>query len=285
MHLCNTFFELELEGKDMKSVSDWLQCHFMVRKFQYLPLRYAKKGEAVLVLDMPENPDPRLCSLHKPPRGVVETWGASLAVNAWAKKHGIGYRMPPWEVVKRVNSKVFSFEMSPKLPGSALLKSVVDAQRWIEESGGPKVLKTPQGFAGRGHFHVGSKGLDSFLKQHPEVIGEPWVERTFDFSTQWNIDRGIEYLGSTVLINKNDGTYLANRAQSDFGKYNWALFSHLEIVKPVLQRIEKLGYFGNLGIDAFVYWENGKEKLHPIVEINARKTMGWVVLQEEKNSH
>jgi predicted ATP-grasp superfamily ATP-dependent carboligase len=41
-----------------------------------------------------------------------------------------------------------------------------------------------------------------------------------------------------------------------------------------------LGYFGNVGIDAMLY--GSPVTLHPIVEINARKTMGWVALEVQK---
>jgi hypothetical protein len=40
-----------------------------------------------------------------------------------------------------------------------------------------------------------------------------------------------------------------------------------------------MGFRGNLGIDAMIY----DQKLHPIVEINLRKTMGWLALILGKN--
>ena len=43
-----------------------------------------------------------------------------------------------------------------------------------------------------------------------------------------------------------------------------------------------LGYFGNVGIDAMVYRSENGPQLHPIVEINARKTMGFAALELQK---
>jgi hypothetical protein len=43
-----------------------------------------------------------------------------------------------------------------------------------------------------------------------------------------------------------------------------------------------MGYCGHVGIDAFIYLWEGKQRLHPIVEINGRKTMSWVALQMPK---
>ena len=52
------------------------------------------------------------------------------------------------------------------------------------------------------------------------------------------------------------------------------------MVLPILEEMASMGYFGNAGFNAMIYDEN---ILHPIVEINARKTMGWVAfkLQEK----
>jgi hypothetical protein len=43
-----------------------------------------------------------------------------------------------------------------------------------------------------------------------------------------------------------------------------------------------LGYFGHVGFDAMIYKKNNTLHLHPIVEINARKTMGWVALMLQR---
>jgi predicted ATP-grasp superfamily ATP-dependent carboligase len=40
-----------------------------------------------------------------------------------------------------------------------------------------------------------------------------------------------------------------------------------------------MGFRGNVGIDSMIY----DGKLHPIVEINLRKTMGWVALKLGKS--
>jgi hypothetical protein len=44
-----------------------------------------------------------------------------------------------------------------------------------------------------------------------------------------------------------------------------------------------MGFFGNLGVDAFVYRHQGKLFVRSLVEINLRKTMSWVALCFQKN--
>ena len=47
------------------------------------------------------------------------------------------------------------------------------------------------------------------------------------------------------------------------------------MAEPIVKRVYARGFFGHLGVDAFVYSE---KRLQPVVEINARKTMSWVAL-------
>jgi hypothetical protein len=64
-----------------------------------------------------------------------------------------------------------------------------------------------------------------------------------------------------------------------FGPYFPYLKEHCSYALNTLKKMHKMGFFGNVGLDAMVY---EKGILQPIVEINARKTMGWVALQIQK---
>jgi len=101
------------------------------------------------------------------------------------------------------------------------------------------------------------------------------VNREMDFSTQWVIDKEPIYLGATVMENTKYGMY----SQTLIGKEIPFLKEHLEMVKQPLKLLCEAGYVGNLGIDAMVY----DNTLHPIVEINLRKTMGWLALKLERS--
>ncbi len=281
IHVCNTFFERELESPSQKPLCEWMRSHPVVLQLQFLPLLYAGPEDRILVSDLPANPDVRLTTLLD--KVAIQDWGPSLAIQSCANAKGFPYPMPPWETVRTINSKIFSFLESPRLPRAALLENEQMAERWIAGMPGPKVLKTAFGTAGNGHFHVGrSSHLSAFLasqfKQGLPVIGEPWVERLFDFSTQW---KEGHLLGATVFENEPNGTYkgtLAGPADKIFGPYLWALEEHLAIVQPLIEKIKKMGFFGHLGIDAYVY-KSDKARLQPVVEINGRKTMSWAAMQ------
>lgn len=270
LHICNTFFEKELETKTRKPLAAWLRSYPIISQLQFLPLLYAAPDDQILVSDLPANPDPRLCLIDDPPQGLaIEHWGPSLAIATWAKAHSIPYAIPEWELVRKVNSKVFSFTESSKLPGAELLETRQEVIAWIQNTAGPKVLKTPFGTAGTGHQ------LNPNVKRLYicPLIGEPWVERVLDFSTQW---KNGELVGVTVFENEPNGTYKGTYAAE---VERWALEEHLAVAKPLIKKICEMGYFGHVGIDAFIYLWEGKKRVHPIVEINARKTMSWVALQ------
>jgi hypothetical protein len=184
-----------------------------------------------------------------------------------------------------VTSKAFSFTHAPKLEGSALLKTQENLVSWTSHVSGKKVLKSCFGVSGKGHFHLTSlddPSLAAFTKREWEkglpLIAEPWVDRILDFSTQWYLheDGRKDYLGFTVCENDARGHYLSTL----IGMNEPAQFDeHLRVVNSVLDMMKQEGYFGHVGFDAMIY---GNEQLQPIVEINARKTMGWVALAMQK---
>lgn len=290
IHICNTFFENELESPpSSRSLISWLRSHPVILQLQFLPLLYAEKEDSILVSDPPDPCEERISLLETyRGKGKIADWGPSQAIARWAKKQCIPYLIPDWEIVRTVNSKIYSFMNSPKLPGADLLGNEKEVLDWVEKTEGSKVLKTAYGTAGRGHFHFGkNRDLNAFLQgqfsQKLPVIGEPWVQRVLDFSTQWVVSKEKnEFLGATIIENRSNGSYLATFAGKSFSSFAWALEQHLSIVKPLLSAISKLGFFGNLGVDAFVYLENGVEKIHPVVEINARKTMSWAALAVQR---
>ncbi len=298
LHLANTYFEEEIATGRLLSPHIAIQQHPIFRKLEWIPFLYADPEDGVLVTTEPpeslfthlplyKRPHIELFSEKKPlAYERLVSWGASPSIATWAKKHHLAYSIPPWEVVCAVNSKEFSFKRAPKLKNSTLLYSLEEVLKWHALQKGPSVLKTCFGLSGRGHLllpeHTGrieAFTAPEFAKNRP-VIAEPWVKRTLDFSTQWEILQSgeIDYIGMTLCINDSRGKYKETRV----GDIPLPLHfeQHKETALIILKEMSALKFFGNVGIDAMIYEnEEGKETLHPIVEINARKTMGWVALK------
>ncbi|HSX12483.1 MAG TPA: hypothetical protein VLF61_03245 [Rhabdochlamydiaceae bacterium] len=304
LHICNTFFDLELSKQPFPPLEQAFNLHEVFLQLQFLPFLYASTEEEVLVSFAPE--DHFWKRLHSPPKLrlveetsfssdlSIEVWGHSPTILEWAKKRGLTYQMPPWPVVQQVNSKAFSFEACP-LPGGQLIHNESELKQWLRTLRGEAVLKTCFGTAGRGHLlfkEINDPKLKIFAEQEWQqgraVIGEPWMRRVLDFSTQWEISntKEIRKIGSTLCHNDPKGRYRQNSVgdtKTLFGVHVEKVEEQERFVQKVLSKIALLGYFGNVGIDAMIYEnERGALQLHPIVEINARKTMGWAALAIQK---
>jgi len=292
IHFANIFFEEELKSPQ-KSLKELLYSHPIYLQLQYLPSLYKKKEDFFLASS------PFFGSLplfsDKPLKGKLESWAPSLALKEYASKKGLSYEIPPWDLVKKVHRKDFRYDYLFEKEFGELFWDFDKLLHWVKKSPFPKVLKKTLSKAGRGHLVLLSlpKKLEEKLKVFCQndfpILAEPWFKRVLDFSSQWEISpKGeIQLLGTTLLKNNQQGVYLSSQVGEEkklFGSFLPFVKKHLLFVENVCKDLRKKGFFGNLGIDAFVYEKENQFFLHPLVEINARKTMGYVALQFQQHS-
>ena len=121
------------------------------------------------------------------------------------------------------------------------------------------------------------------LAENGAVYFEPWVDRIEEVGVQFTVPKEGEPLleGITPLLTDQLGTYRGSRfrgiscqlARSD------EFAPVLDVVTRAVQRIQQLGYFGPLGIDAMRYrTAEGEIRWRPLQDINARLTMGRLAL-------
>jgi hypothetical protein len=310
IHIANTDFEFELAHSTSSLEQSW-QKYPICLQLQYLPLLYANAQDGIVVTHAPDHffleqflkyewrkkaPLPNFINLCSNVNGYDDChiWGASRQTYQWMQERKMNVLLPNWQIVQQINSKAFSFQHSPPLPGSALISNLLDLKTWLKNSAGKRVLKTCFGLSGRGHFFINSETAEDKIeafcqkewRQKRPLIAEPWVERLFDFSTQWHIDtqKSIKYIGAALFESSLKGVYQATEVGPQsilFAGNEVFLEEHKHIVQPILQKIANLGFFGYLGVDAFVY-KDEQSKLHPIVEINGRQTMSLVALWFQK---
>ncbi len=317
VHLANTDVEFEwasLEDESFSLEKSWAR-HPFCQQLQFLPLLYANPQDFVTVTALPDSDYlntlsknlgssfqdlPRLISLEDADFSYEAdclSWGFSLAVKRWADIHHLYYEMPKdWQMIREVNSKAFSFKYTSLLE-AALLFDEAQLRAWLENVQGTKLLKTCFGLSGQGHRKIeGKEPSEEVLKfcqrewqKKRPLIGEPWLTRLFDFSTQWLIHphQQIEFLGATRFETDESGQYqgtLAGPELSLFSSQLPFLHRHCQFAKWPLQEMAEKGFFGHVGIDALVYQdEKTKEpSLYPIVEINARQTLSLVALRLQK---
>ncbi|MEE8581410.1 MAG: hypothetical protein V3T33_07460 [Myxococcota bacterium] len=181
------------------------------------------------------------------------------------------------------------------------LRASEDALRWLEVQldrwpGWAKrrfVLKPRWGSSGRGCVQGRSGRLDSDeirgalprLAERGGALLEPWLERTSDLSAQLHLDRGgaIRMLGTLELVVSPAGLYLGHRGGIDSKGRVYSESVHDEALREAAadaaDSARERGFHGPCGVDAFAYRdENQCTVLRPIVEFNARFTMGTIVI-------
>ncbi len=301
LHVANTSFEQEIGSFSPISFPQILESHPVHLQLQFLPFLYGNKEDRVFTIAEPDEhfftrleafglTPPKL--VMEPPEGAhVASWGDTLPLKQWADLHRLKLDLPPWDVIKEINSKAFSFINTPQLPGAALLHDRKELEAWFHSTSGERVLKTCYGTSGWGHYHLRNLDdptLEAFAKRSwthgLPLIAEPWVKRQLDFSTQWLLEKNKEkrFLGFTLCENDERGHYrgtVVGDPELLMGVHFRHFRKHLDEAEKLLALFAKKGYFGHVGFDAMIYEES---RLQPVVEINARKTMGWVALEMQK---
>ncbi|MCP5045146.1 MAG: ferritin-like domain-containing protein [bacterium] len=168
---------------------------------------------------------------------------------------------------------------------------------WPGELGHNFTLKPRLGTSGRGRVPgvdgcVDSQAVRGALKRLAKRGGavlEPWFKRKLDLSAQMHVssDGQVTLLGTMEQIVAPSGVYLGHRAEFDSrgrvfsgGRYEEALREAGAIAG---KRAFAEGFHGPCGIDAFTLDlpdadGNAAEVLRPIVEFNARFTMGTIAI-------
>jgi hypothetical protein len=197
-------------------------------------------------------------------------------------------------VVARVNSKLWSHalevEMGWRLPGARvahtpeeLSEAAAHACPGAEDKW---VVKSPYGFAarervlGRGPRVEGAQGAWAFkrLARGEPLIFQPWLEVVREYGVVVEVaeDGAHRLLGVSDLRTNGAGTgvgYMLARPPEP------RRMRELEAAAAVVcERLRREGYGGPAGFDALEHAGG----LHPLLEVNARYTMGFVALAVER---
>jgi len=166
---------------------------------------------------------------------------------------------------------------------------------------GAKVLKAPLGSSGRGvqvlrrkDFHKSHyEWIKAILKQQKCILGEPLHPKILDLAAQFYITNGrVQYLGMSYFkTNANglyEGNYLNYKLNDFVPELDWKIIDNwIKELKGGLENsIYTKYYSGYLGCDGLIFKdENNSLRLHPLLEINSRYTMGTMQLALEKVIH
>ena len=225
---------------------------------------------------------------------VFTPWGWTPSAAAAGERAGASVRPLPFDVVARVNSKLWSHaleaELGVALPGAAAASTSEElceaVARACPRPGDKWVVKSPHGFAardrvlGRGPALEGPQAAWCLrrLGRGETLIFQPWLEVVREYGVVLEISPAgsLTIQGVSDLQTNGAGTgtgYLLGRPPAP------GRAEELErVARAVGRRLFAAGYHGPAGIDALEH----RGGLHPLLEVNARYTMGFVALAVER---
>lgn len=149
---------------------------------------------------------------------------------------------------------------------------------WSSSGRGVMMLQSPDSTQSR-------QLCSSFLKHSGGLVIEPQYEKVQDFAMEfWSDGKGNVKFAGFSYFSVEYGRYSANwvAPQSVIISKIQARMEVLEMVKKHLESVlsKQIGnaYIGPLGVDMMIVKENESLKVHPCVEINLRRNMGWLAM-------
>lgn len=225
---------------------------------------------------------------------VFTPWGWTPSAAEAGERAGALLRPVPFETVRRVNSKLWSHalevELGLLLPGAALARTFEELEAAVARAcpapSDKWVVKSPFGFAARERVLGRGPGLEEpqakwsrrRLLRGETLIVQPWLEVVREYGVVLEIGErgGVEILGVSDLQTNGAGTgtgYVLGRPPAAGRR------EELErVARVVAERLHAEGYAGPAGVDALEHAGG----LHPLLEVNARYTMGFVALAAER---
>lgn len=239
---------------------------------------------------------PRAAASGRTPQAarLFTPWGWTRTAAEEGTRAGANVRPQDFELVARVNSKLWSHALEVELGWALPGARVVNTPEELSEAAACAcpgaeekwVVKSPYGFAarervlGRGPRVEGAQAAWAFkrLARGEPLIFQPWlaVVREYGVVVEVVADGAHQLLGVSDLQTNGAGTgvgYVLGRAPEP------RRMKELEETAAVVcERLRAEGYRGPAGFDALEHAGG----LHPLLEVNARYTMGFVALAVER---
>jgi hypothetical protein len=252
-------------------------------------------------------PDEYLDSLHRngltPPELTIRPairserrltpFGWSRSAIELNRRYRVPASHPEWRVVRRVNGRSFAVGLERELveyeTPAAELASLDDLEHFLAtqtEVRGGWIAKANHGNAGFGNRRLRSRQLGDrdrlwirrLFEEDDRVLVEPWRHRVLDVGVSFELhaDGGMADRVVSEVVNTADGAFIGaifEPAPSGLDPWRDDLEKTVEVVAA---RLHGEKYFGPVHLDAFVWEQDGRRRLRPLVDLNARSNMSWM---------
>lgn len=204
-------------------------------------------------------------------------------------------KIPSEEAVRNVNSKIYSSKMREYLglrnyaEEVHSLEELENAIKKLGTEADKLILKEEYGVSGQGNLLLQSgnmvKKVVAFIRRQEtkgkriNFIIEPYLSKKADFSFQFYISPDGEYKPVSAHEMWNTGlAYKGSRNMENKMRDFLEKLGYFAIMERISARLFQDGYWGDVCIDSMLL-EDGS--IEPIVEINARKSMGLLKHQAD----
>ena len=228
-------------------------------------------------------------------------WGWSNEMVQFAEQHQFVYQTPAFEIIQQANSREFSAmledELGIALPAAQMISYVEDLShvlKQLPQSEDNWVIKNNFSNSARERIIGQGKSISQSAQNWMQkrwnknalLFFEPWVDSIEEVGIHLTIPVSGEpvFDGITPLLTDHQGRYCGSRVFSEKNNptsIRWQTV--IDIGFKVAARLQRIGYFGPVGIDAMRFRQpDGTMAVRPLQEINARWTMGRIALGIQK---
>jgi hypothetical protein len=205
---------------------------------------------------------------------------------------------PPFDVLRRVNSRAFASSLGPTMPDAAFVTDLEVARAILERRpavGDAWRVKHAFGMTGRNQRVVGPSPIAdrdlAFVRiglTQGGVQIEPNVAIEDEYAIHGVVAQDGSYRTGALVrqrCNARGAWVSTERIEPRRERLGDLPHRMAEEARRVAEALSGAGYFGPFGVDAYCYRDRRQEVcLQPRSEINARYTMGFVVgFREHRN--
>ena len=225
-----------------------------------------------------------------------------LTVPQWKEAFGfLGSRFASREILAALLARVSETE-SEILP--QFVSSIEAIEQQIAHSQESLLIKSPYSSSGRGLLRLFPGQLPQserqiitgILKKQKQVSIEKFLDKRLDFSMHFEITAlgKTQFIGYSVFQTNAKGAYekslLGGQDYLEKQITNYIhpdlLMQNRTVLTKKIQEMYAPYYSGTIGIDMLIYQSGDSCRLHPCVEINMRKSMGYLAIRlAEKYLH
>jgi hypothetical protein len=246
----------------------------------------------------------------------IDLWGISPQSIYFFEKlnvfHHLEWQIPQWKDEFRLlgsrftSRKILSslIDTIPEIEKEILphfFSDLDEIEKQVIHSQTKQIIKSPYSSSGRGLVWLPPgklaqserQILSGMLKRQSQISMEKALDRQLDFSMHFEVNKAgkAEFIGYSVFQTNSKGafekSFLAN--QKELEKKITFYIAPCLLLRVKIQLTQLIGdvfapyYAGNIGVDMLVYSSGNQYNLHPCVEINMRKSMGFLAIQMFEN--